>query len=503
MAVSAGARRVAVVVDRPLPAWQAAALAALRAADGVEVVRVGQRDAPGPSALRRARLAVERRGYGLTGDALAPTTEIAPLPDGGGPADLVVWLAEREPDEAPDAPLLSLRHDGRPSLRDAFAAAVLDGAATVLTEAVLAEGATERVVARTWSGVRPFSAAFSASLAAWKLAALVPRALLAPTADELPPRPPNVRGLAVTREARLLVQTADRLAVVAARRVVYRRPWEVRVRRRRPDPAAGWDDAPDVRIPWRRGHVYADPFLLERGGVHHLFVEDIPPGTGRGVIAHVALDASGRAAGPPEPVLESQHHLSYPSIFEHAGEVFLIPETSAARRVELWRATGFPTQWRREAVLLEDVEAVDATVFEHDGRLWMAVGIAAPGAGTLDELHLFWARDGDPRGPWNPHPANPVVSDARCARPAGRVFAHEGRLIRPGQDGSRRYGGALTFRAIDELTPTTYREHELDRLDPDAIPGARAVHSYAVDSAFEAIDVRRRTARISHRFGVR
>jgi hypothetical protein len=197
-------------------------------------------------------------------------------------------------------------------------------------------------------------------------------------------------------------------------------------------------------------------------------------------------------------VLEAAHHLSYPFVFAHGDEVFMIPETAAARRVELWRADPFPRAWRREAVLLEDVEAVDATVLEHEGRLWMFVGIAAPGSSTLDQLHLFWAAD--PRGPWTPHPRNPVVSDATCARPGGPVFRHDGELVRPGQDGSRRYGGGLSLRAIDVLSTEAYAEHEVGRIGPEDVRGgAHATHAYAVDGRFEAIDVRLRELRIARR----
>jgi hypothetical protein len=35
--------------------------------------------------------------------------------------------------------------------------------------------------------------------------------------------------------------------------------------------------------------------------------------------------------------VERDHHLSYPFVFSHDGAVYMIPETSAANRVELLR----------------------------------------------------------------------------------------------------------------------------------------------------------------------
>ncbi len=125
----------------------------------------------------------------------------------------------------------------------------------------------------------------------------------------------------------------------------------------------------------------------------------------------------------------------------------------------------------------------------------MFVGVAAPDASLLDELHLYWA--GALRGPWHPHARNPVVSDVRCARPAGAVQRWGSRLVRPGQDGSRRYGAAISFREIDALSREDYAEHEIARIDARDVRDARAAHSYSADARFEAIDLRRRVPRVA------
>jgi DNA-binding beta-propeller fold protein YncE len=62
-------------------------------------------------------------------------------------------------------------------------------------------------------------------------------------------------------------------------------------------------------------------------------------------------------------------------------------------------------------------------------QLWMFTTLAVPGASLDDELHVFHALD--PAGPWQPVANNPVVSDARAARPAGTVESVDGVLVRP------------------------------------------------------------------------
>jgi hypothetical protein len=240
--------------------------------------------------------------------------------------------------------------------------------------------------------------------------------------------------------------------------------------------------------------MYADPFLFEHEGRHHLFCEDVG-GDGRGVICHSELRADGARAERPECVLARPYHLSYPFVFAHDGEMFMIPETSAVKRVELYRATDFPRTWEREAILLDGIDAADATLMVHDGRLWLFAAVAADGASSLDELHLFSA--GELRGPWQAHPRNPIVSDVRRARPAGAIQRWDTRLVRPGQDGSRRYGGAVAFCEIDVINESEYAEHEIARLEPADIGGARATHTYNSDRAYEAIDLRRREPRLA------
>jgi hypothetical protein len=277
-------------------------------------------------------------------------------------------------------------------------------------------------------------------------------------------------------------------------RLLFDRPWSITLRERAVDPVSGWrrsGASPAVR--WNADHLYADPILFEHEGRHHLFCEDLPPGANRAVISHVELHAT---SGPPEPVLEMGHHLSYPFVFAHAGAIYMIPESSAEQRVELYRAVEFPHRWELEATLLDGVIASDATVLAHDGRLWMFVCVTAPGATMLDELNLYVSDDG-PAGPWRAHPRNPIVSDVRCARPAGAIQRWGDRLVRPGQDCSRRYGGAVSFREIDHLSETEYAEHEIARIDPaDLGARARAVHTYAADNSYEAVDSRRRRLRV-------
>ncbi|MCI0548615.1 MAG: formyl transferase, partial [Candidatus Rokubacteria bacterium] len=207
--------------------------------------------------------------------------------------------------------------------------------------------------------------------------------------------------------------------------------------------------------------------------------------SGKGVIAWMQRVAPGRFT-QPETVLQGPHHLSYPYVFEHEGAVWMIPETAQARRIELYRARAFPRSWERVAVLLDEVNAVDATLLRHDRCWWMFANIGEAGSSTWDELFAFHADS--PLGPWKPHAANPVKSDVRSARPAGRLFRREGRLIRPAQDCSRSYGGSLALCEVLELTPTRYRERVIAEIGPEWLPGNLGFHTLSFSERIEFID---------------
>ncbi len=205
-----------------------------------------------------------------------------------------------------------------------------------------------------------------------------------------------------------------------------------------------------------KDRYWGDPFVIQRGDCYYVFIEEKLYGTGLGRIACLTLDAQGNLKAQ-QVVLERPYHLSYPFVFEHGGELYMMPESAANRTVELYRCSDFPGRWEFVKNLLSDVYAVDATLLEHEGIYWLFTNIKAPRGSSLDALYLYYASDlfADE---WHAHARNPVVQDIRTARPGGRIFMHEGKLIRPSQDCSRRYGYALKFNRIKSYSETAYAE---------------------------------------------
>jgi hypothetical protein len=236
----------------------------------------------------------------------------------------------------------------------------------------------------------------------------------------------------------------------------------------------------------QRGQCWADPCLVEDGGRRLLFVEEFPEGVGKGVIVCLELDDKDDVHRLGI-ALEESFHLSYPQAFRWRGEWYLTVESGAAKHVSLYRAQEFPLRWTRVADLIVDRVCVDPTLYQHQGHWYLFANVSESGGSTWDELFLFVADS--PLGPFHPHPANPIVSDVRCARSAGRLFHHRGRLIRPAQNCGPSYGAEVVFREIVELGETSYAERTLGRLAP-WMAGMDGCHTYTAIPGLEVLDAR-------------
>ncbi|KRE02350.1 formyl transferase [Bosea sp. Root670] len=245
-------------------------------------------------------------------------------------------------------------------------------------------------------------------------------------------------------------------------------------------PDSGWTDLPDDGT-----RFYADPFPILHEGRLTLFVEDFVHATGKGIISAVEFGSDG-PLGRPEPVFEQPGHLSYPFVFARDGEIWMIPESCSAGRVDLFRATAFPGGWVKEATLIEGVTASDATIIERDGLWWLFATVRDGGGSFSDALHLWSAPDF--RGPWTPHRRNPVLIDIASARPAGRMVLRDGQLLRPVQDCRQGYGKALGIARVTQLDDAGFAQDIETILEAGPLWPGRRLHSLNSAGGFEFID---------------
>jgi hypothetical protein len=236
-----------------------------------------------------------------------------------------------------------------------------------------------------------------------------------------------------------------------------------------------------------RDRFWADPFAVVADGRHYIFLEELLYAEEKGRIAVVEI-VKNAPVGEPRVVLELPYHLSYPFVFSYEGQWYMMPEMSRHGVQEVYRATAFPDQWEHFRSLELGQPVADATIVEHEGRWWLFAATRAHAQLPFNELSLFYSDT--PLGPWQAHAMNPVLSDARSARPAGRLFRRGVDLIRPAQDGTPSYGAATVFKRVRRLDTEGYAEEAIGRIDPAWAPDVAGTHTVNAAGQLTVIDAR-------------
>lgn len=238
-------------------------------------------------------------------------------------------------------------------------------------------------------------------------------------------------------------------------------------------------------------HEYwADPFAIERDGALYLFFEAVPYKTYLGYLA-VAVYKNNKLE-KPKKVLALKHHLSFPFLLEHEGSLYMLPEASSEKQLQIYMCTTFPDVWTPFTTLLHDFSGID-TVLHFQDNMWYLFSTVQEeeGTATNEVLVLYYAEN--LQGPWQKHPKSPICRDVTRGRMAGRVFSQNNRWYRPAQDGTNGYGGSVNIYEIIRISPTDYEEKLISSVKPQWAPKLMKTHTWNVYDNFILADVMRLT----------
>lgn len=233
----------------------------------------------------------------------------------------------------------------------------------------------------------------------------------------------------------------------------------------------------------------ADPFGLWRDGRLYVFAEAFDYRAPRGVIEVLIYERTG-ALLERRKILEEAWHLSYPFVFEHEGETYMLPEASESGALSLYRARLFPFEWERVDAFSFPEAAIDATPLYHSGRWWM---FWTP-LGSRDERQSVLKISGADAltGPWSS--LGMFLNDRAGARPGGTPIIVDDALYLPTQDCRGTYGRGIRLLRIEGL------ERGLPKVTPDAelyIPAQLrkrfpdGMHTLSAAGAITLIDVKK------------
>lgn len=244
--------------------------------------------------------------------------------------------------------------------------------------------------------------------------------------------------------------------------------------------------AAEYILPATRSKWAADPMLVDAGNKTYLFYEAVIGDKGHIEVAEVLDDCT---LGEPMVILKGDCHYSYPFVFRYENTWYMIPESSAATEVQLYRAEVFPEKWELCSILLHE-KTVDTTVFEQNGQLFLLTFFLVAGSERVIPHAYKMALDGEnaklTEVAWNEY-------DELRVRGAGPVFPVGDKLYRPAQiSQEQRYGDCLAFYRID--MGDSYHESFVGELLVSDLTTSGyyvdGLHTYCASKRFEVIDIR-------------
>jgi hypothetical protein len=208
-----------------------------------------------------------------------------------------------------------------------------------------------------------------------------------------------------------------------------------------------------------RDRSVADPFVTEFDDDVVVFFTDYTHPDAGGRISYCRYEDGAILPGV-HPAFEGEGDVSYPYVLREDGRHFVVPETSERNGIHLYEAVE-PDQWEFAKTLVPDTRGAAPTLFRHGDRWWLF--FTKRDALPDTNLHVWSAET--LFGAWRPHENNPVKTDVRRSRPAGKPWIEAGEVYRPARNCAAR-GSTITVNRITELSEETFEEETCYSLSP-------------------------------------
>lgn len=227
-------------------------------------------------------------------------------------------------------------------------------------------------------------------------------------------------------------------------------------------------------------YSYADPFVYQLGDKTAIFVELMDYYYGWGTIGVFEI-VNNQVLGFKE-IIRENYHMSFPNVFCHDGDLYMIPETYNDNSVHLYKCIDFPYDWVRMPDLITGVHLVDHSLLEDDFTYVISYDI------DRKCTRCFFIN-------WDELKFEEFYPDGNYSneRPGGTFFTKDNKLFRVIQDCNNRYGEYLKIYEVDGLSRVSFNEHlfktiMVNDLSFDKNLGFDRVHQYSVSEDFEMID---------------
>lgn len=230
-----------------------------------------------------------------------------------------------------------------------------------------------------------------------------------------------------------------------------------------------------------KDRFFADPFIYSANDEKIVvFVEELEFSKPIGRLSELVVETKSKRLISKYTLLELDTHLSYPTIIRQEDDVFVCPENGTSGKLSLYKYNGGTHKLEFVSVILDEGLA-DATIRQIDDNFYM---FATKVPNTQEDLFLYKSTrfDGE-------YKEIGLVTEGReNARPAGNLFEVEGKLYRPAQNCSKRYGGATEIMQITKCDGVCFEEMHLFSLSPTSFRYNLGLHTLNFHENIGVID---------------
>lgn len=245
-----------------------------------------------------------------------------------------------------------------------------------------------------------------------------------------------------------------------------------------------------IKLP--KHEFWADPFIFNYEDDNYIFFENYNYSSKIGKISCGRIKDNELV--DITVVLDLDYHLSYPFIFEEDGDIFLMPETSGNKRLEIYKCVVFPNKWELYSTAFEGEMVADASFYVDDNKQrWLFINKQEDLNSTMENELFIYKVDSLKLEHLEPHLQNPVIINSKTARNGGAIFKYKDKIYRPSQANIEGvYGRALNINLIEKLTIEDYIEKTIVTTYPNFHKGLIGMHHlhqingmFVIDTAYK------------------
>jgi hypothetical protein len=213
----------------------------------------------------------------------------------------------------------------------------------------------------------------------------------------------------------------------------------------------------------------ADPFPLKIGSKIFLFFEEINLITRKGSIRFGEL--SNFKLIKIKTLLKDRSHYSFPFIFTHGGNIYLIPETSEKKTIELYEFKQSRGELVKIKNLINGIDAADTVLLKKDDLFWLFTSCVSALNGKHENLEIYYTKDFLTKK-FIKHIQNPIYENNKLSRSGGAIIQNEYRIS---QDCTKMYGEKIIVSTIKRLNQNQFEEFDFCSIK--TVDG-REIHTY-------------------------